>query len=122
MRKILALFVFSFLAIGLANAAPAPAASTPAKTVSSQPRAAVSDAQLESTIRTKLAKSKIGKDGFRFHVQRGVVTWEGATAIGQHKGAATRMARTSGAVQVINNIRVSGAGKETPLRKAYVQP
>ena len=90
--------------------------------VSSQSHSPVSDVQLESTIRTKLSKSKIGKDGFRFHVQRGIVTWEGNTLIGQHKGAATRMARTSGAVQVINNIKVSNAGKETPLRKAYVQP
>ncbi len=82
----------------------------------------MNDSQLEATIRTKLAKSKIGKDGFRFHVQRGIVTWEGMTAVGQHKGAATRMARSSGALQVINNIRVSTAGKGGPLRKAYVQP
>jgi hypothetical protein len=82
-----------------------------------------SDAQLESTIRAKLAKSKIGKDGFKFHVLHGTVTWEGTTTISQHKGAATRMARTSGAVQVINNIHVSGADKPgMPLKKAYVQP
>ena len=122
MRKFLALFLLSFLVVLAASPAPALAASSPAKAASAQPRVPVSDAQLEAAIRTKLAKSKIGKDGFRFHVQRGVVTWEGNTAIGQHKGAATRMARTSGAVQVINNIRVAGAGKETPLRKAYVEP
>jgi hypothetical protein len=122
MRKFLALFLLSFLATAAASPAPAPAPNSPAKTASSQPRPPVTDAQLESTIRTKLAKSKIGKDGFHFHVQRGVVTWEGNTLIGQHKGAATRMARTSGAVQVINNIRVSNTGKETPLRKAYVEP
>jgi BON domain-containing protein len=123
MRRFLALFLLPFLALAAMSAAPAYAASSPGKTTSSgQPRPVIGDAQLESTIRTKLSKSKIGKDGFRFHVARGVVTWEGTTAIGQHKGAATRMARTSGAAQVINNIRVSGAGKETPLRKAYVQP
>jgi len=82
----------------------------------------VGDAQLEATIKTKLAKSKIGKDGFHFKVQRGIVTWEGTTNIGQHKGAATRMARTSGAVQVINNIKVSNTGKDAVLRKAYVEP
>jgi hypothetical protein len=98
------------------------AAKTATKTPADPSRPQVTDAQLESTIRTKLSKSKIGKDGFRFHVQRGVVTWEGTTAIGQHKGAATRMARTSGAVQVINNIRVSSAAKDAPLRKASVQP
>jgi hypothetical protein len=81
------------------------------------------DAQLESTIRAKLAKSKIGKDGFKFHVLHGTVTWEGTTSVSQHKGAATRMARTSGASQVINNIHVSGAEKPgTPMKRAYVQP
>lgn len=82
---------------------------------------AVNDAQLEATIHTKLAKSKIGKDGFRFHVQHGVVTWEGTTSVLQHKGAATRMARTSGAAQVVNNIKITGKSSG-PLRKAYVQP
>jgi len=118
MRQFLVLLLLPFLSL----AAVSPA-SSPSKTASAgQQRLSVSDAELEAKIRTKLSKSKIGKDGFRFRVQRGVVTWEGNTAIGQHKGAATRMARTSGAAGVINNIRVSSAGKETPLRKAYVQP
>ena len=83
-----------------------------------------SDAQIEATIRTKLAKSKIGKDGFRFKVQRGVVTWEGNTNVMQHKGSATRMARTAGAVQVVNNIQVSANAKakaSAGLKKASVQ-
>jgi hypothetical protein len=87
-------------------------------------RPAVGDAQLDAAIRAKLAKSKIGKDGFHFSVKHGVVTWEGNTSIGQHKGAATRMARSSGATQVVNNIRVDGAGEGksgTPPRKASVQ-
>jgi hypothetical protein len=82
------------------------------------------DAQIEAAIRTKLAKSKIGKDGFRFKVQHGVVTWEGNTNVVQHKGSATRMARTAGAVQVVNNIQVSAAAKAKAganLKKAYVQ-
>ena len=88
-------------------------------------RANLSDSQIEATIRTKLAKSKIGKDGFRFHVQRGVVTWEGTTSVVQHKGSATRMAKAAGAVQVINKIQVSADGKAkaaSSLKKAYVQP
>ena len=93
----------------------------PAKPAASQGTTAQQDREIEQTIRTKLAKSKIGKDGFRFHVQRGIVTWEGTTAVGQHKGAATRMARTSGAVQVVNNIKVT-AKSSGPMRKAYVQP
>lgn len=84
-----------------------------------------SDSQIEATIRTKLAKSKIGKDGFRFRVQRGVVTWEGTTSVIQHKGSATRMARAAGAVQVINNIQITGDAKlkaASNLKRASVQP
>jgi hypothetical protein len=93
--------------------------STPA----AQRAGTVSDAQIDASIRAKLAKSKIGKDGFRFKVQRGVVTWEGATSVAQHKGSATRMARTAGAIQVINNIKVSGSGQGlTSMKKAYVKP
>jgi hypothetical protein len=106
--------------------------SGPSLAASTAPRAhtartaatAPSDTQLEATIRAKLAKSKIGKDGFRFKVSHGVVTWEGTTSVIQHKGSATRMARTAGAVQVINNIQVSESAKAKAggnLKKAYVQ-
>jgi hypothetical protein len=83
-----------------------------------------SDAQIDATIRAKLAKSKIGKDGFRFKVTHGIVTWEGSTNVVQHKGSATRMARAAGAVQVINNIQVSAAAKARAganLKRATVQ-
>ena len=99
-------------------------ASTPARTTTTQRAATPPDSQIEATIRTKLAKSKIGKDGFRFHVQRGVVTWEGKTNVVQHKGSATRMARSAGAVQVINNIQISADAKAkatSNLKKASVQ-
>ena len=98
-------------------------AATAARKPTSVQHAALSDSQLDATIRAKLAKSKIGKDGFKFHVQHGVVTWEGATNVMQHKGAATRMARSAGAAQVINNIQVSGAAKAqaaSNLKKAQV--
>jgi hypothetical protein len=98
------------------------ASSKPATAI--QRTAAPKDAQIEAMIRTKLAKSKIGKDGFRFHVQRGVVTWEGSTNVMQHKGSATRMARAAGAVQVINNIEVNGSAKTRTtgnLKKAVVE-
>jgi osmotically-inducible protein OsmY len=124
MRQILALLLIPFLAATLALPARASNSSVP-RNVPAPAHAAVSDTQLEATIRAKLAKSKIGKDGFRFRVQRGVVTWEGSTVISQHKGAATRMARSSGAAQVVNNIKVTGTGNGAAggtLRKAYVQP
>jgi hypothetical protein len=100
-------------------------ATTPTRTTKSQHGATPGDAQIEAIIRTKLAKSKIGKDGFTFRVQRGVVTWEGSTNVMQHKGSATRMARTAGAAQVINNIQVSATAKANAtsnLKKASVQP
>ena len=66
-----------------------------------------SDEEIEATIKAKLAKSKIGKDGLQVHVKNGIATWTGSTTVMQHKGAATRMAKTSGATQVENNIKVS---------------
>lgn len=83
----------------------------------------VSDAQIDSTIRAKLAKSKIGKDGFTFHVSHGAVTWEGKTNVIQHKGSATRMAHAAGATQVINHIQISADAKAKAaahLKKARV--
>jgi hypothetical protein len=70
------------------------------------------DKQIEAAIRAKLEKSKIGKDGFKVHVQGGVATWEGNTSVLQHKGAATRMAKAAGAKAVVNHIKVSDAAKE----------
>ena len=66
-----------------------------------------SDAEVEATIKAKLAKSKIGKEGFQVHVKDGVATWTGTTSVMQHKGAATRMAKAAGAIRVVNNIKVS---------------
>jgi osmotically-inducible protein OsmY len=70
-----------------------------------------SDAEIEASIKLKLAKSKIGKDGFQVHVRNGIATWTGTTSVMQHKGAATRMAKTAGAIQVVNNIKVSDEAK-----------
>jgi hypothetical protein len=70
-----------------------------------------SDAEIEATIKAKLGKSKIGKDGFQTHVKNGVATWTGATAVMRHKGAATRIVKTSGATQVVN--KAAAKAKET---------
>jgi osmotically-inducible protein OsmY len=82
-------------------------AATPAKYGGPRP----SDAEIEATIHAKLAKSKIGKDGFQVKVKNGIATWSGTTNVMQHKGAATRMARTAGAIQVVNNIKISDAAR-----------
>jgi osmotically-inducible protein OsmY len=83
-----------------------------------------SDAEIEATIKAKLSKSKIGKDGFQVHVKDRVATWTGSTTVMQHKGAATRMAKTAGALQVVNNIKVSdsaGQPRRVQLKAAQVK-
>jgi len=91
-----------------------PTATTPAakKTPAAQGTSAEEDRNIEAAIRAKLDKSKIGKDGFKVHVQGGVATWEGSTEVLQHKGAATRMAKTAGAKAVVNHIKVSDEAKD----------
>jgi len=84
----------------------------PKKPPAAQGTTAQEDKAIEAAINAKLAKSKIGKDGFKVHVQGGVATWEGTTQVLQHKGAATRMAKTAGAKSVVNNIKVSDAAKQ----------
>jgi hypothetical protein len=90
---------------GKAVAPAAHAANTPGVT-------AQDDQKIEAAIRAKLAKSKVGKDGFTVRVQGGVAFWEGATGVVQHKGSATRMAKSAGAHTVVNNIKVTDAAKE----------
>jgi thymidine phosphorylase len=70
----------------------------------------MSDAQLEALIRAKFAKSK-SANKFTVRVQGGVATIDGKTDIVQHKGAATHMAKTAGAVAVNNRVEISEAAR-----------
>ncbi|MEQ1886705.1 MAG: BON domain-containing protein [Bryobacteraceae bacterium] len=88
------------------TAAPADVSTPSSKPAPSQGANSPQDKEIEATIQAKLAKSKIGKDGFKVRVQGGVATWEGTTSVVQHKGAATRMAKTAGAKKVVNNIKI----------------
>ena len=97
-----------FLALGAQTKAPAPS-----KPPASQGLSAEEDKAIEAAIRAKLAKAKIGKDGFTVRMQGGVAYWEGSTSVVQHKGAATRMAKSSGAKRVVNNIKVTDEARET---------
>jgi len=121
--------IFATLAAGLqagsTNPPKSPAKPAAAKTAA---RPAQADAQLEAAIRAKFAKSKISTDKFTVHVQGGVATIEGRTDVVQHKGTATRMAKTAGAVAVKNQIQISDAAKakaagnlETGRRRAQVK-
>jgi len=78
----------------------------------SKPAPRLSDPQLESAIRGKFAKSKISADKFQVHVQGGLATIEGRTDVIQHKGVATRLARTAGAAAVNNRIQISDAARQ----------
>jgi len=82
-----------------------PVSNTPAK-----PR--LSDSQLEAAIRAKFAKSKINEDKFTVRVQGGIATIDGKTDVVQHKGVATRMSKTAGALAVNNRVQVSEAAKK----------
>ncbi len=86
-----------------------------AKPVSSKSRASASvgsDAEIEAKIRARLARSKIAADGFQVKVKDGVAIFTGRTEVLQHKGAATRMARSAGAVRVVNQIVISEAARQ----------
>jgi len=77
----------------------------------------IPDAQVERNIRAKFAKSKINVEHFTVSVQNGVATIEGKTNVIQHKGVATRLAKTGGAVAVQNHIQVSDAAKAKAAAK-----
>jgi hypothetical protein len=85
---------------------------TKAKAPPPQGTTAPQDVQLEAAIRARLAKSVIGKDGLTVRVQGGVAYWDGTTNVVQHKGAATRMAKSAGAKKVVNNIKVGDEAKQ----------
>lgn len=78
------------------------------------PKAAprLTDPQLEAAIRARFARSKINADKFQVRVQGGVATLEGHTDVIQHKGTATRLAKTAGAVAINNRIQISDAARQ----------
>jgi osmotically-inducible protein OsmY len=92
---------------GPPHARPPAAAAAPKKT----------DAQIQAEIQRRLAKSKIGKNGFVFKTSGGVVTIEGKASVVQHKGAATRLAKSSGAAAVVNKIQISEEARKAARDK-----
>lgn len=88
------------------------ASTPPAKTKPAVASASISDVDLERAIKARFAKSKISTNNFQVHVKNGVATIEGTASVIQHKGAATRIARTAGASQVVNNIKISDAARQ----------
>jgi osmotically-inducible protein OsmY len=98
MGSALAFHAVIALAVFLVQPAPKPSAQT--------------DQQIEKAIQDRFAKSKIAPNHFQVRVQGGVATLTGQTDVIQHKGVATRLAKTAGARQVVNRIQVSDAAKQ----------
>jgi hypothetical protein len=112
-RKLVFALALAVVVVGLSQAAPV--AKPVLKPVAGASR--VPDAQVERTIRAKFAKSKINAEHFTVTVQNGVATIEGKTNVIQHKGVATRLAKTGGAVAVQNHIQVSDAARAKAAAK-----
>ena len=106
-RNLMAAVLCIVAAAGAADQRPVPTHERAAAPKPTAKAPAVTDAQLEAAIRARFARSKIDADHFKVHVQGGVATIEGRTNVIQHKGVATRMARTAGAVAVTNRIEIS---------------
>jgi hypothetical protein len=115
-RLAVAILSIAGVALGAQAASPAKRAQTapkpPVAAAKSQKQPAQPDTAIEAAIRAKFAKSKISEDKFQVRVQGGVATIEGRTDVIQHKGVATRLAKTGGALAVNNHIQTSDAAKQ----------
>ena len=99
------------LGAAFANTPAKPPAAKPAKSAKAS-TAAVPDAVIEQRIRDKFAKSKVASSNFQVRVQGGIATLEGKASVIQHKGAATRMAKSAGAKAVVNKIQISDEARK----------
>jgi len=104
-RKIVSALVSGRALAGLSQAA------TTAGPLQQSTKQSTPDGLIEHRIQAKFAKSKINAEHFTVSVHGGVATIEGKTNVIQHKGVATRLAKTGGAVAVNNHIQVSEAAK-----------
>jgi len=117
MRRIITPFAICVLALLTATSVMAAAEAT------AKAKPDIRDNELRDAILARFAKSKSAVEHFQVHVQGRTATITGKTDVVQHKASATRMAKSAGAVQVINNIQVSAAGKSKAsegLRRAGV--
>ena len=72
----------------------------------------LSDAAIEQDFRARLARSKVSKDNFQVKVQNGTAVITGRTDVIQHKGVATRFAKSAGARRVDNRIEISETARQ----------
>jgi len=70
------------------------------------------DVELKKSIEERLARSAIAVNKFRVEVTDGVVRITGKTDVMQHKGVATRLAKSMGAKVVKNEIEITDAARQ----------
>lgn len=104
--------LLAFAALLMPAARITTAATPPPSTKISPKPAPRSDAEIERSFRERLSKSKVARNGFQIRVQGGIATLTGRTDVVQHKGVATRMAKSAGARAVNNRIEISDAGRQ----------
>lgn len=107
MKSLLHALALTAALAGLVHAGPAAHSGA----VAGKPVRVMPDAAIERNIRAKFAKSKINVEHFTVSVKNGVATIDGKTDVIQHKGVATRLARTGGASAVTNRIQISPEAK-----------
>ena len=112
MNSVKKLFSVLVLAVAMAGLSQAAIVAKPIAVAAKLP-----DAQIERNIRAKFTKSKINAEHFTVSVQNGIATIAGKTNVIQHKGVATRLARTGGALAVKNNIQVSDEARAKAAAK-----
>ena len=87
-----------------------------AKTSSVTSTPVLGDAALERAITQRFAKSAIASNGFTVSVSGGVATLRGSAKVAQHKGVATRLAKSAGAREVRNQIELAPSAHEAMKR------
>jgi len=118
-KKLCFVLVLAVAMAGLSHAAVVakPNAAKPNAAKPNTVTAKLPDAQIERNIRAKFTKSKINAEHFTVSVQNGIATIAGKTDVIQHKGVATRLAKTGGALAVRNNIQVSDEARAKAAAK-----
>ena len=107
MRRILAIAAAVLLSSTALQPAEAPNKAEP-KTAAPRWK----DAELRKAIEDRFARSAIAADHFKIEVNNSVARITGKTDVIQHKGVATRLARSMGAKEVRNEVEVSEAARQ----------